>query len=250
MKKTIPITIANQKGGVGKTSATYNLAGVLSKNHKVLVCDLDPQGNMSSSFKYEDASNIKDIFNGETPNPLHTNIPNIDLLPSDRSLSGILPQLTADFDLKYKLDDFLKTQTEYDYILIDTPPTIGNFSLCAAIASKYFLVPISTQYYTMQGTSDLLDSMEKVKERLNPDLSFLGACISIHDKRTALSKEILANVKSKFNGILFETIIPKAIAVEESQVFKEPLAQCFPKHEVTKCYQKLTQEIIERINNG
>ena len=250
MKKPITITITNQKGGVGKTSVAYNLAGALSKKYKVLICDLDPQGNISSSFKHHGTSNIKDIFGKETCLPIRTNIQNINLLPSDRSLSGILPHLTSDFDLQYKLDDFLKTQTQYDFILIDTPPTIGNFSLCAAIASKYFLIPISTQYYTMQGTSDLLASMEKVKERLNNDLTFLGACVSLHDKRTALSKEILVNVKKKFNGKLFDTIIPKVIAVEESQVFKEPLAQCFPNLKVTRCYQQLTLEIIERIHNG
>lgn len=262
MTKTI--CIANQKGGIGKTTTTVNLAGALSrKGSKILVADLDPQGSASktlSDITFQET--IYHIFSGQNITPLQTKNQNIYLLPADKNLSSITPKMVTDYDVLFKLKDYLKNVNykgvdeetrkrmlfpfEYDFILIDTPPTLLNLTLAGMIAADYLLIPVSTQYYSLQGTNDLIASYQKVQQRLNENLKLLGACISMHDKRTALANEVLQEIKNHFNGNLFQSIIPKTIKIEEAQVNCSTITDLYPESKVSKQYLNLADEIIRR----
>jgi len=252
-EKSYRIVISNQKGGVGKTTTVINLSGALAKQEKkVLLIDLDPQGNLSKSF-LETVPGDKttlNIFNQQSIKPIKTYNKNIDIIPCDNSLSSIISKMTSDIDTIFLLKDFVKTQTNYDIIMFDTPPTLMNLSLSAMVSCDFLLVPISTQYYSMQGTNEILQSFIKVKNRFNQKMEFLGALISMHDKRTAMANDILKEIKSEFKDELFKSIIPRTIKIEESQVNKKTVIDLFPESEVSKQYLKLSEEIINKINKG
>ena len=245
MKTTKKLAVANQKGGVSKTTTVVNLAGALAKsNYKILIIDLDPQGNVGHIFNHNSLYSSKNIFLNEDCKPVKTNIENIDIIPADRSLSDISHLLSSDIDKQFKVKDFIKNLTAYDFIIMDTPPTIGSFSTAALIAANYVLVPVSTNYLTIKGSDDLIQSIQKVKTRLNPSLEFLGACITMHDKRTVLSSEILKKTQNTFKDKCFKTIISKTILIEEAQVQKKPVVFSSPKSAVAKEFMTLSEEII------
>ena len=241
------IAILNQKGGCGKTTVAYNLAGALAFGKKILLIDLDSQGNLSKSLEYDSTHTAKDIFTGSSPVPCRTNVSNIDLIPADKTLSAITHEITADIDMQFRLREYLSTLIDYDLVIIDTPPTVGGFTLAAMIAANYFLIPISTNFYTTHGTSDLMETIAKVQKRLNPNLKMLGACISIHDKRTVLANEILTQTQKRFNGKTLNSIISKSIKVEEAAVNRSPVVYSFPKSQTAKEFKALANEIEEVI---
>ncbi len=245
------IAVANQKGGVGKTSSVYNLAGALSLlGMKVLCADSDPQGNLATSFELkENLGTIKDVFLGKDVVPSTVaNIPNLDVLPADRSLSGIAGEMLTNFDLQFLLRDYLKKiSKDYDFILIDTPPALGGFSTAGILAADYFLIPLSTQFYSLKGTSDLLDTLDKIKTRLHPDLKFLGALVTMHDKRTALANEVMEQIKKQFGEKLFKVSISRTVAIEESQVKRLPVVYSHSDHMAAREYKALAQELMVRL---
>ena len=241
------IAILNQKGGCGKTTVAYNLAGALASGKKILLIDLDPQGNLSKSLTYESTHTAKDIFTNSNPTPSLTSLSNISLIPADKTLSAITHEITADIEMQFRLKEYLSTLTDYDLVIIDTPPTVGGFTLSAMIAADYFLIPVSTNFYTTHGTSDLMETIAKVQKRLNPNLKMLGACISIHDKRTVLANEILTQTQKRFNGKTLNSIISKSIKVEEAAVNRSPVVYSFPKSQTAREYKALANEIEEVI---
>lgn len=245
--------IANQKGGIAKTTTATNLSGAYSSfGKKILLVDLDPQGNASkSSTESQFSDSVLNVYLNKKISPLKTNDPNIDLLPSSRTLSSIIPKMTLENEILFKLKDYLKNfESAYDIVIIDTPPTILNLTLSGMVAADYLLIPMSTNFFTLQGTEDLLESFRKVKENLNPDLKLLGACISIHDKRTALANQILGEIKSYFNGRLLESIIPREIKIEEAQVNCSTVVKMFPESKSAKAYLNLAREIESKIGEG
>jgi chromosome partitioning protein len=251
IKKTKKIVISNQKGGVGKTTTVINLSGAFSKQgFRVLLLDLDPQGNLSKSFtnNVSELNNTLNIFTQEQKViPVKTYNKNIDLITCDNSLSSIIPKMTSDIDTMFLLKDFVLTMNEYDIVLFDTPPTLMNLSLSAMISSDFLLVPISTQFYSLQGTNEILMSFIKIKNRFNPDMKFLGSVVSMHDKRTALSNDILKEIKSGFKDEVFNTIIPRTIKIEESQANKKTVIDFYPNSLVSEKYISLSNEILKRI---
>ena len=249
------IAIANQKGGVGKTTTAINLSAALAKSgQKVLLIDLDPQGNSSLSFLDHTAIelSIYDLLTDTNSSPEDiikpTSIPGLDVMPSRINLAKFESKLIGEFDapfrLKDRIDGLIKT---YDYILIDTPPTLGLITVNALVASDYVLVPIQPSYFALEGTDDLLETVEKVKARPNPRLQVLGVVITLLDKRTTLARDIQEQIRTVFGDKVFSTVISKSVRLEESPAYKETIFTFAPTSSGATEYSSLCDEVMSRV---
>jgi len=249
------LAISNQKGGVGKTTTAINLSAALAqKGFPTLLIDLDPQGNATLSFLDPEqlTSSIYEalIDDGKTiEDAVHkTNINKLDLVPARISLAKFESKMLGDIDSHFRMKDRLKPLTSrYKYIVIDTPPTLGLLTVNALVASTHLLVPIQSSYFALEGTDDLLETVEKIKARPNPNLEFLGVVITIHDKRTILGRDIKNHIKQVFGPKVFRTIISRSVRLEESPAYKEPIFSFAPHSTGALQYYKLSEEVIGRV---
>lgn len=249
------IAIANQKGGVGKTTTAINLSAALAlEGKRVLLIDLDPQAN--SSLTFLDQRGIErtvyelltepEVAYDDVIRP--TSVPGLDVLPSRISLAKFESKVIGDFDAPFRLKDRIEGLTRlYEYIIIDTPPTLGLITVNALVASNYLIVPIQPSYFALEGTDDLLETVEKVKARPNPNLKVLGVVITLLDKRTTLAKDIHDQIRQVFGDKVFETVISKSVRLEESPAYKESIFTFAPNSSGAVEYSSLCREVIGRV---
>jgi chromosome partitioning protein len=250
------LAITNQKGGVGKTTTAINLSAALaSKGLRTLLIDLDPQANSSMSF-LETRPQNNTVYEALTDRDVHLaqviqpvmKVANLHLAPSSIALAKIEAKLLGEIDSHYRLKDEIQlVRDQYDYVVIDTPPTLGIITVNALVASTHVLVPIQSSYFALEGTDDLLETIEKVRARPNPALRILGVVITMHDKRTALARDIRLQIQKVFGGKVFKTVITKSVRLEESPAYRESIFTFAPRSSGAYEYYKLSEEVLSRV---
>jgi chromosome partitioning protein len=250
----IVLAIANQKGGVGKTTTAINLSAALAmRGRSVLLVDLDPQAN--SSMSYLDVRSLQksmyEVLIGQAtladivqPSP----VPRLDVAPARIGLAKLEGQLVGELDAHYRLKDrLLAIKDRYEFVVIDTPPALGLITVNALVAATHLLIPVQSSYFALEGTDDLLETVERIRARPNPELKLLGAVITLHDKRTTLARDVHKAVSEVFGGRVFETTISKSIRLEESPAHRESIFTFAPQSTGAYEYYKLCEEVIERV---
>jgi chromosome partitioning protein len=250
------IAITNQKGGVGKTTTAINLAAAFAnKGLSTLLVDLDPQANSTMSFldghaverSIYDALTEPDLTIEDVLLPCG-NVENLSIAPATIALAKIEAKLLGELDSHFRLKDVLAPVNDrFDYIVIDTPPTLGIITVNALVAATHVLVPIQSSYFALEGTDDLLETIDKIKQRANPELQILGALITLYDKRTILSRDIQEQIADVFGDKVFKTLITKSVRLEESPAYRESIFTFAPSSSGAVEYYQLSEEVLGRV---
>lgn len=251
------ICVINQKGGVGKTTTAVNLSYFLSKaQQRVLLVDFDPQGNATSGLGIEKSDTdtlgvtMTEVILGQAPlsAAIHsTKYKNFDLAPSTPELANAEVEITGQQRKFTRLRDAIQTVAgNYDYIIIDSPPSLSLLTVNVMIASKYFLLPVQTEFYALEGVAQLLESVQLIQKGANPGLRLLGVVATMYDKRTSLSAQVYSEIKKYFKTLTFKTTIPRNVRVAEAPSHGVPVGVYDKFSKGAKAYKNLTKEVMER----
>ncbi len=248
------IAVVNQKGGVGKTTSTINIAHYLaSAGKKVLLVDLDPQGNASSGLGVDTRALEKNLYHamilGESPDGIvfQTKVPDQHLIPSAQDLAGAEVEMMGMENREYRLRGVLDSiRPHYDYIFIDSPPSLGLLTINGLTASDAIIIPVQTEYFALEGLSQLLATIELIRDNLHPKLKIMGALLTLYDRRNRLARQVVQEVNTHFPGYVFKSVIPRSVRLAEAPSYGKSILDFDAFSKGARAYKAVAREILEQ----
>lgn len=248
------IAITNQKGGVGKTTTAINVASYMAKSgHKILLVDLDPQGNATSGLgidKSKLSATVTSLLLGESTleqTRIKTNVKNLTLVPTTSELAGAEVQMVNKEGRETLLKNALQNVTE-DIIIIDCPPSLSLLTVNGLVAADFVIIPVQAEYYALEGLSQLLDTLRRVRASLNKSLKLLGVVVTMYDSRTSLSSQVYDQLQTHFKDKVFKTVVPRNVRLAEAPSHGKPISEHDKWSKGARSYKSLSKEVLSRVN--